>query len=189
MAYEGQPASAFVDMDIVQQHINAASDYLAKTWAEKYSRACNGLLRHYASLRFDSPLEVLFWTWWEAVCAADDSLNDIVQLQPQAEVTVGQKLFRVDFVVQAIQPEIALAPEWVSIAVEVDGHGFHERTREQVMYRDQRDRALQSAGWRVFHFSFGEFTARPVDSVTEVMLFARKQWNIASLANYKREGH
>lgn len=189
MAYEGQPAKVFVDMEIVQQHIDSASEHVARTWGAKFNRACNGLLRHYPSLRFDSPLEVLFWTWWEAACVLDEPINDILQLRPQAEITVGEKLFRVDFVVQPIQPEIALAPEWIPIAVELDGHAFHERTREQVMYRDQRDRALQSVGWRVFHFSFSEFTAKPIDSVSEVMQFGRNQWNLASLANYKREGH
>jgi len=176
-------------MDIVQQHIEGAAECISRAWHQHFRRRTVGELRHSSSLRFDSPLEVMFWTWWEAAIALDDSITDHITLVPQAEVIVSGKLFRVDFVVQPIQPEIALAPEWVPIAVEVDGHGFHERTREQVMYRDQRDRALQSAGWRVFHFSFGEFTAKPLPSVSEVINFSRGQWYRASEAEFNRASH
>jgi len=64
---------------------------------------------------------------------------------------------------------------WKPIAIEVDGHAFHERTREQVERRNERDRALQQAGWTVFHFSFTEMSARPEACILEVFDFAHKQ--------------
>jgi hypothetical protein len=59
------------------------------------------------------------------------------------------------------------------IGVELDGHTFHEKTLEQVTYRNQRDRALQQIGWRVYHFSFAEFTKNPRESILEVVEHAR----------------
>lgn len=42
------------------------------------------------------------------------------------------------------------------IAIECDGHEFHERTKEQAARDKRRDRALQSAGWRVVRFAGSE---------------------------------
>ena len=54
------------------------------------------------------------------------------------------------------------------IAVEVDGHDFHERTREQVVARNQRDRDLQADGWTVLHFSGSEIHRQPEECVRQV---------------------
>jgi very-short-patch-repair endonuclease len=60
----------------------------------------------------------------------------------------GQK-YCVDFVVTPRTERKG----WIPIAVELDGHAFHERTPAQVSHRDSRDRALQRAGWKVFHLT------------------------------------
>lgn len=39
------------------------------------------------------------------------------------------------------------------IAVECDGHDFHERTKEQARRDRSRDRALSAAGWTVLRFT------------------------------------
>lgn len=56
--------------------------------------------------------------------------------------------YRVDFA--------AVTPGLPMVAVECDGHGFHERTKEQVARDKKRDRHFQSAGWRVLRFSGSE---------------------------------
>jgi hypothetical protein len=40
-----------------------------------------------------------------------------------------------------------------SLIVECDGHDFHERTKEQASRDKERDRVLQSCGYRVFRFT------------------------------------
>lgn len=42
------------------------------------------------------------------------------------------------------------------IAVECDGHDFHERTKEQAQHDKRRDRELQKRGWIVFRFTGSE---------------------------------
>lgn len=42
------------------------------------------------------------------------------------------------------------------IAIELDGHDFHERTREQAERDKSRDRLLQSDGWIVLRFAGSE---------------------------------
>ena len=55
----------------------------------------------------------------------------------------------VDFLL-AIGPE---GEETVLLAVECDGHDFHERTKEQASRDRSRDRALQALGVAVFRFT------------------------------------
>jgi very-short-patch-repair endonuclease len=75
--------------------------------------------------------------------------------------------FRVDFsVVAANDP-----PEWVTpvkIAVEIDGHDWHERTKEQARRDKSRDRELQAEGWMVLRYTGSEVWADPIKCVREL---------------------
>jgi len=46
-------------------------------------------------------------------------------------------------------------------AIEVDGHEFHERAREQVIADNERSRALQDLGWNVRRYSGTEINRDP----------------------------
>lgn len=114
----------------------------------------------------ESPLEEAFTIWWVASGHIRAMWNlPALALAPQQDVTAMGRRYRLDFVVKSADARLLLA-------VELDGHAFHERTREQVAQRDQRDRDLQAAGWRVFHFSYSEFVAHPWESVNEVQGYA-----------------
>jgi len=183
MTYEGQPGRAFVDLELVQTHLDLATTLVADAVARSFREGNEGALRHLPSLQFDSPLEVVFWIWWDACIRLHGAVAELFELKPQAEVRIGERLYRVDFLLEPVDQTVAISKHWTPIAIELDGHAFHERTREQVAYRDQRDRALQAANWTVLHFSFSEFTNNPYRCVCEVLLAARKQWNaVVSLA-------
>lgn len=78
----------------------------------------------------------------------DDRFWEI--MVPQVEVATPSGLFRVDF---------ALLDRTSRIAIELDGHDFHERTKEQAQRDKARDRALTRAGWRVVRFTGSEVFA------------------------------
>jgi len=169
----------FLNVPLIQQQIDAAGDLVGRFAAEAFSVAL--WQRMYDSsaedghvLEFESPLEVAFWIWWSA-CAAGNHFypHSCVVLERQRPVEIDGERFRLDFVVGLHAPEWDRAikagwMKWPKIAVEVDGHAFHERTPEQVAVRDRRDRLLQQHGWRVFHFSYSEFTREPERCVLEV---------------------
>lgn len=69
--------------------------------------------------------------------------------------------YRVDF---CISP--------VKLVIEIDGHEFHERTKEQAASDKKRDRALVGAGFRVIRFTGSEVYADPCGVLEEC-------WNIA----------
>jgi very-short-patch-repair endonuclease len=77
----------------------------------------------------------------------------------QKQIRVGKKTYRVDF---------AVWYERARVVVEVDGHDFHERTKEQAAADKSRDRALVSAGWKVLRFAGSEVYADPIACATQV---------------------
>lgn len=77
----------------------------------------------------------------------------------QYEIATPNGNYRLDF---------AVDPEGSKIAIECDGHEFHERTKEQAARDKSRDRALQAAGWRVLRFTGSEIFADPGKCASEV---------------------
>jgi hypothetical protein len=124
-----------------------------------------------------SPLEAIFALWWEAHLFAYRSMRAMhfdLKLVPQHVVPCDETNYRLDFMVAGIYPaslervagRVGLTPPL--IGVELDGHDFHEKSKEQVTYRNQRDRALQRRGWQVFHVSGSELHGKPTDTIHEI---------------------
>jgi very-short-patch-repair endonuclease len=59
------------------------------------------------------------------------------------------------------------------VAVELDGHDFHERTKEQASKDKSRDRILVAHGWQVLRFTGSEVYADAERCVTEVEALER----------------
>jgi very-short-patch-repair endonuclease len=64
--------------------------------------------------------------------------------------------------------DFALVHDDVHLAVECDGHDFHEKTRQQARHDKARDRALVAAGWTVLRFTGSEIYADAPACVAEV---------------------
>lgn len=70
----------------------------------------------------------------------------VVFVQPT--VHVGGKRFR---------PDLAVVSQYhEAFAIELDGHDFHERTKEQARKDRSRERAFIAAGWQVLRFTGSE---------------------------------
>jgi len=95
----------------------------------------------------------------------------------QPSVLIDGKLYRLDF---ALVPEsfTMAGPtgspiSFPKIAIELDGHEFHEKTKEQASKDKARDRTLQGAGWVVLRFSGSDVyrdAYECLDQVHSVML-------------------
>lgn len=55
-----------------------------------------------------------------------------------------------------IRPDFVIVGSECRIAIEVDGHDFHERTKEQAARDRSRDRAMFVDGWHVLRFTGSE---------------------------------
>jgi hypothetical protein len=74
----------------------------------------------------------------------------------QPWITSGERRFRVDL---ALIPRAAFQQDHIRFVVELDGHDFHEKTKEQARRDKARDRELSSLGWRVLRFTGSEVFA------------------------------
>lgn len=146
--------------EFFQKHANAALerrlDYLRSEF----------ICRLYSNISHtESPLEAAFVAAWMAL---DDYRVHAITWRSQQAVEVEGRGYRLDFV---FEPERGgpfdslIGPQCPKIALELDGHEFHEKTKEQVTYRNRRDRDLQVSGWVVLHVSGSEFN-RDAEQVT-----------------------
>lgn len=166
----------WLKVDEVMRQLTAAADMHAAVMRAEFLQR----VRFELPLRgCESPLEALFALWWtkhESELVDDYKL---VTLRTQVPVSVDGQNFRLDFQVAVdlcgasrISGDDSAIPDVPKIAVELDGHGFHEKTPDQVARRNMRDRLLQRDGWKVFHYSWNEMTSRPSKCVAEVWTYA-----------------
>lgn len=167
--------NALFDLDGVRQHIAKATDRTIQIYAaESASRSVNEIVNSVGGDFIESPIEAIFYVWWEAISRVRGWR---MQLTPQLSVEVEGRQRRLDFVLDVILSNFTTEAREHGvtvprIAIELDGHDFHERTREQVIDRNERDRALQAAGWSVVHFSGSELHRDPEACVEAVAVLA-----------------
>jgi very-short-patch-repair endonuclease len=176
----------WLEVDVVREHLEFASESVGRGAANDFREfmqhqlaACEPAQSPWA-LRFESPLEAIFYVWWKALVGDVGWAGHLFHLDPQQWIEVGGSRYRLDFQVNLESEHFlrfeAAGVRWPVIAVEVDGHGFHEKTPEQVASRNERDRALQSAGCIVLHFSWTEATTKPGDCVYQVVDLAKERY-------------
>lgn len=145
-------------LPMVVEQVERAADFAAESVRTDIRDSASWAI---GTFKLSSPLEVIFYVWWEALKRPASFMGQIFNLFGQEQIAIGERSYRMDFVIRPL-PEVSGFPR---IGIELDGHDFHERTKEQVTYRNARDRDLQSAGVRVLHYSGSELMRNPLASV------------------------
>ncbi|MGG3012260.1 hypothetical protein ABEO98_22600 [Brevibacillus parabrevis] len=97
----------------------------------------------------ESPIESIMLLWLRHYFLMRDQEYKqwdnfpLISIEPQRTVEKGKKKYRVDIALDCL-----FKGENHSFAIECDGHEFHEKTKEQAARDKQRDRDLQSMGYR-----------------------------------------
>lgn len=112
-----------------------------------------------------SPIEQIFLMEFKFI-EIERGLKD-VKLEAQKTVRTDRGEFRIDFAV-------SVADKAVRVAVELDGHDFHEKTKTQVAADKKRERAITRAGHTVLRFSGYEVVRNSRECVEEVVAFLTK---------------
>lgn len=96
-------------------------------------------------------------------------------ISPQWKVETKDKNFRIDFILARVDSitDDGL-DEHVKIAIECDGHEFHEKTKEQAQHDKQRDRLLTELGFKVLRFTGSEIYRDADACAAEVYRLARR---------------
>jgi very-short-patch-repair endonuclease len=125
-----------------------------------------------------SPIEQMFYAAMRSLCDIHEiPVNPYPEFGPTGGVYFPRALwlreqvtverFRVDFMV-VFGDEGDAGPR---VAVELDGHEFHDKDKKQRSYEKARDRFLMKAGYTVFHYTGSDVVSDPVRVATEVLLF------------------
>jgi hypothetical protein len=167
---------------------------LAKGMREAFYAGAVGDMEAVAS-RLESPLEAA--VFWALVCrvtgaraaldvptpgllgAVDAKAPAVeafgtgrsVTIWPQLDVKAGEDVYRVDLALLLADRK---AGRRAFVVVELDGHDFHDRTKEQAERDRRRDRNLQALGWRVARFTGSQAHRGLVDVVEEILGFAEQ---------------
>lgn len=83
--------------------------------------------------------------------------------------------------------DLALKGEGVRVAIECDGHAFHEKTKDQVAKDKARERAIVEAGYVVIRFSGSEIWNDPMACASQAFIIARNQQSDAAEAFYNAQ--
>lgn len=114
-----------------------------------------------------SPIEQIFLMEWK-FAGLDKKLK--VHLCPHESVSTDNGSYEVDFL---IVPEDPLL-EKIKVAIELDGHEFHEKTKDQVRKDKSRERGIVQQGVTVLRFSGSEVVRNARGCVEEVERFLRR---------------
>lgn len=79
--------------------------------------------------------------------------------------------YRLDFLFGAVLYDEIGPRAQCLLAVECDGHAYHERTKEQAAHDRTRDRALQADGLAVFRFTGSQLYNDPLGCAAEIYSF------------------
>lgn len=151
----------------VFEFLNRAAEIHARSEEEKFSLE---MYQNMLDVGLESPIEDMFWVACHAQCAAHyqmvnpepyrdkDGINRAgigIYIQPQFKV--GK--YRVDFLISqvGVGPNDLLSP----VIVELDGHDFHDKNKQQRSYEKARDRFLVKSGYRILHFTGSDVAADP----------------------------
>jgi very-short-patch-repair endonuclease len=136
-------------------------EWFKKRVAQDFEKSVLGAI---SANHITSPVEQFFLMEWEYL-GLGKRYN--IKLIPQRAIGTDSGQYYVDF---AITPK-NLWRARATIAIEIDGHEFHEKTQEQVRNDKARERALQRAGVTVLRFSGSEVVRSSRRCLEEVAKF------------------
>lgn len=124
-------------------NIEQKIDAMKRRVASDYERAVKRTVDEHS---ITSPIEQLFLLEWLYQRASDKC---DATLHPQEPVRTSNGTYTIDFVIRARSDH----EQKGAVAIELDGHDFHEKTKQQVANDKKRERAIVRTGLPVLRFS------------------------------------
>ena len=125
--------------------------------AKQYEKEVKSAINKHSVL---SPVEQIFLMEW-VFCHVEQKKG--WSLHPQKLLHTENGEFKIDFVVMGSGKS--------RLAIEIDGHEFHEKTKVQARNDRQRERAIMRAGHPVYRFTGSEVFANARSCVEEVVAY------------------
>ena len=149
----------------IKSDISTRLAWLKKQTAQNFEKDIISTINYH---NISSPIEQLFLMEWK-YGKFDDKLG--VRLIPQKHIETERGKYIVDF---NILHKDSSEP-YINVAIELDGHEFHEKTKQQVAKDKKRDRSLIKSGLTVLRFSGSEIFYSPRSCITEIADYIKKE--------------
>lgn len=153
---------------------------------ERYSEPVRKMLWDKLCLEFDSldeqltgiksPIEqALFLALRQIKGWVEEKIYvEAVALEPQYQVKTKTKTYYLDFLLGVLLKDNTQ----ILLAIECDGHDFHEKTKEQARKDRQRERDLTANGYTVIRFTGSEIYEDPYKCAYEIFSLINKKVSI-----------
>lgn len=145
----------------------------------KYKECCIKAIEKegYYLSRCKSPMEELFNAAFNVVSYDEEFVDPIDEgkffLIPQYEVKCNDKKYIADFLVAY---SCNGGFESTNVLVEIDGHDFHEKTKEQVTHDNEREYDLKMQGYDVLRFSGSQVYNSPCNCAYKTLTYVNGGW-------------
>ena len=122
-----------------------------------------------------SPIEIIFNFAYDLIIFSEGAMG--FWLQPQYEVQYKSKHYYLDFafITEDIDEMIDIKHPEFKLAIECDGHDFHERTKEQVTKDNEREYDLKMSGFDVLRFSGSQIYNKPFRCAAQAYEYIMKK--------------
>lgn len=94
-----------------------------------------------------------------------------INIYPQYPIPLEGKNCTADFMFEIADWRSGRRTVHFRLVVEVDGHDYHEKTKEQARHDKQRDRAMMKTGVYILRFTGSEIYRDAIEAATEVEQF------------------
>ena len=119
-------------------------------------------------VKCDSPIEMIFKVAFDVVCRS--SFDNSYHLESQHKIETKGNTYYADFLVWHDD-------ENIKVIIEIDGHDFHEKTKEQVAHDKEREYQLKMEGYEILRFSGSQIFNSPC-------VYANKALEFLDLQNW-----
>ena len=120
---------------------------------------------------YESPIEQIFdFAYQILIFDRGGTIPDLF-LESQEWITVANKDYRADFYYDTeynFKCHYKCEHDF-KLIIECDGHNFHEKTKKQVKYNNERDYNLKNAGYDILHFSGSQIFNEPFKCANNTM--------------------
>lgn len=122
-----------------------------------------------------SPIEVIFNFTYDLILYSLGGLFCTYMLEPQYKVNYEDNTYYLDFAFIADDSPFNIKDTDFRLAIECDGHEFHEKTKEQVARDNEREYALKMLGFDVLHFSGSQIYNEPFRCAAQTIKYIHKR--------------
>lgn len=124
-----------------------------------------------------SPIEIIFNFAFDLVAYSEDYMGFFLNPQYEVRSRNGSKAYYLDFAFIASEVEgmVSIDNPSFKLAIECDGHDFHEKTKEQVAHDNEREYDLKMQGFDVLRFSGSQIYNHPFRCASQTLDYIIKK--------------